>query len=163
MESSDDEFELELADVEEDEEDLPFEVDSSTDEYVGRSSTFKWTTAEPAVQDMLQFDNAKAGFTDDFGKIKTPKDAFLEFLDPGIIDMVCEYSNAEGRSRDPEFRQTNSVEFLAWISLLVRAGESHQNRTHINVLWTSDTVFGQPFFTTVMSRKRYQELFKYVR
>lgn len=158
------EEELNDVDVEdEDDEEFPFDDESADEDFVGRSSEFRWSAKEPAMSNLVVFDDSKTGFQTDFSKIKTPKDAFLQFLDESIIKMVCEFTNAEAKSREPDFRPIDMVEFLGWISLLVRAGESHQNRTHINVLWTSDSVYEQPFFQTVMSRTRYQQIFKFLR
>lgn len=164
--SSDEEFyDLDVED--EDDEELPFDLsldfESDDEDFVGRASEIRWSRKEPPTPYIPVFDDSKVGFQTDLAKIKSPKDAFLLFFDESIIEMVCEFTNAEAKSRDPKFHPIDKVEFLGWIGLLVRAGETHQNRTHLNVLWTSDSVYGQPFFPTVMSRSRFQAILKFVR
>lgn len=160
---SSDEEESTVGDIEDEEdEELPF-TDAEDEEYIGRSSEFKWSSKEPTVSKLRDFDESKVGFKIDFRKINSPKDALLQFLDLKLINNICKFTNAEAKSRDPDSHPMDMAEFLGWISILVRAGETHQNLTHINVLWTSDAVYEQPFFPTVMSRSRYQPIFKYIR
>lgn len=164
IDSSDSEVEIHYADVhDEDDEELPFQEGSDNEDFVGISSDFRWSTKEPTVLERNEFKESEVGFQTDFSKINSPKNALLQYLDSSTIEMICKFTNAEAASRETNFHPLDTVEFLGWISILVRAGETHQNRTNINVLWTSDAVYGQPFFPTVMSRTRYQQIFKYIR
>ncbi|XP_052567624.1 piggyBac transposable element-derived protein 4-like [Culex pipiens pallens] len=155
-------------DLESDQEDNNEEEEEEAERiYLNKAQDMEWTSKFHETgwdKNRQKFSESEGSFNVDPMKIRTPKDAFVEFVDAEMLESITKYTNAEAvAAGDSKFKPVSSDEFLAWMSCSVAAGLMGANHTGARALWTTDTVYGSGFFRSVMSLERYQAICKYVR
>lgn len=129
------------------------------EEYVSKCGSITWKSipSESNEERKSTLVNRCPRFNVNLNSIKTPKDAFLLYLDYSIIDLICKYTNAEG-SHNPKLMKVERDELLTWIGILLASGKNHDSKTHVREMWSSDEVTVRVFYSAVMSRDRYADL-----
>lgn len=79
------------------------------EEYVSKCGSITWKSipSESNEERKSTLVNRCPRFNVNLNSIKTPKDAFLLYLDYSIIDLICKYTNAEG-SHNPKFMKART-------------------------------------------------------
>lgn len=173
----------EIPDVEYDiedevEEPLPWDVEAGGDAaveddgekegvYLNKAQSMEWNSKYHGTEwneNRDKFQKPRDSFKVDPRKVRTPKDAFLEFVDAEMVQHITKFTNAEAdASCDTGFKPVSGDEFLAWMACSIVAGLMGSNHISARALWTTDTVYGSGFFRSAMSLERYQAICKYVR
>lgn len=145
----------------------PFVIESedeSTTVYENKSKTFQWTSVPPKkTAGIVPYDPSSKGFLVDLSTIKTPKSAFLQYMDTFLLEHICRYTNAEAKyAKDTKFEPMTPTSFLAWLAILINAGRTKAKGINVDELWSTDPVYGTLFYRAVMSRHQYESIFRYI-
>ncbi|KAL9698498.1 hypothetical protein quinque_001939 [Culex quinquefasciatus] len=93
-------------------------------------------------------------------KMKTPRDVFLAFLSPEIIDEIVVCTNLYGTGRyGKEWKAVTTNEILSFIAILIAAGRNHQNHVNVNDMWTSNKNWRINFYHHALAKNRFKEIF----
>lgn len=169
---SDEEIEYEIED--EIEEPLPFDPSGENDLaeaeeeliYQNKSETMEWSNIYTSTgwNESRRKHDDPGKFCIDPAKIRTPKEAFMEFVDTHMLELITSFTNAEAAaSKDPTFKPVTSDELLGWLSCSITAGLMGSNHTDLRALWTTDPVYGSGFYRSVMSLERYKSIARFIR
>lgn len=167
--SSDDGSDIEEGELDydldfEEDEGHPFAFDDQELETIfeSKDKTYSWSNIPPAqAQFQPAFDPSDKGFKNDLSKIRTPKDAFLQYMDEDLLDKICEFTNAEAAAAsDSTFQPVVRQSLLAWIAVLVNAGRAKARNLNCDELWSTDPVNGVLFYRAVMSKNRYKAILR---
>lgn len=110
----------------------------------------------------------KPGLTVYSKQIKTPLDAFNLFITDEIIDIIVRETNAkamhETKNNGTDWRKVTSLEIRGFIGILLLMGRCRAQRESIQELWDEKYLaFRRPIFPAIMSRTRFQEIYRFVR
>jgi hypothetical protein len=94
--------------------------------------------------------------------INTRLDAFNQFMCSTIKGIVVENTNKylKKQEEDADFRET---ELDAWLSLLLAAGATNQNKTKVTDLWSKDGPLQMDIFGATMTRNRLLLILRVIR
>lgn len=158
-------------------EPLPFSDNDDGDEnngdeeeerlFLNKAENMVWSTKYRSTgwnENRDKFDHSKSKFNINAGRIRSPKEAFMEFVDKDMLDMIVRFTNSEAlAANDTKFKPLCVDELLAWLACSMVAGLMGANHTSVRYLWTTDPVYGTRFFRAVMSLERYQLICRYIR
>lgn len=131
--------------------------------YENKSKTFQWTSI-PSNRSAknVQYDSSTKGFQVDLSTIRTPKAAFLEYMDTFLLENICRFTNAEAiYANNSTFKSITPTSLLAWLAILINAGRTKSRGINVEELWSTDPVYGTLFYRAVMSRNQYQSIFRF--
>lgn len=157
-------------------ETLPFEDGDSEDDdleedqerlFYNKAENVAWTSTYHSTgwhETRKKFDSSEQGFTVDPRRIQTPKDAFLEFVDKEMLELLVNFTNAEVKAHgDLSFKQVDNDLILGWLACSINAGLFGGNHVSIDVLYTTDSVNGSGFYRAVMSKNQYKAICRHIR
>lgn len=159
------------------EEPLPFDSAADADEdeviekeeimFLNKAKNMIWSSKYHPTgwnETRNKFQQTNGSFIINPASIRSPRDAFTEFVDGEMVQRIVDFTNAEALAAgDTLFKPVSEDELLAWLACSINAGLMGSNHTSLNALWTSDSVYGMVFFRAVMSLKRYQGINRYIR
>lgn len=128
-----------------------------------------WSSKPPKRPPLGNFDYSKAGVSQSCRGIKTPKEAFLAFLSPDIIQEVVHCTNLYGkkyyeqRNRKTAWRQVTCAEMRAFIAVLIAAGRNNQNHINVQQLWSSNSFWRIGFYGITISKNRFCDIYTCLR
>ena len=99
--SSDSDSDIEYEIEGEVEESLPFDIDDDDIEaeefFLNKAETIKWSSTYHSTgwNESRQQYEAEGSFNLDPAKIRSPKDAFLEFVDQEMLQLLVAFTNSE--------------------------------------------------------------------
>lgn len=94
--------------------------------------------------------------------LKTPKDAFQLLLTQAVADKIICYTNKHAES-DDEWTELSQNEFWAFLAELIVIGTQKSRKRSVSSLWGSDYFIRVPFYSTVMSRNRFSQIWHHIR
>lgn len=155
------------------------EAESSfqTSDHVYKSKSGMLFSSGPARQskrrrhNILHISPGPTQFSNSFNDIA---EAFLLFMPPEILNIICHETNREAQrvtslwnhdnpSKMKVWKDMTQAELCATIGILVASGKVHGQRISIPDLWGGPPALRLPFFTAAMSRNRFQSILQFIR
>lgn len=94
-------------------------------------------------------------------RLDNAMDCFRLFLDDEVLDIIVRYSNIEGKKKDPNYKDMDRDELLAFIAMLIIAGVDRSSKRNFNEFF--NRLRGIPLFRATMSRNRFQAILSCIR
>jgi hypothetical protein len=70
--------------------------------------------------------------------------------------------NEEHREQQQQWKNVTIGEIQAFIGVLIADDRNRGNNLHISEMWTENELFKQPYFTAVLSRNRFKEIYRHI-
>lgn len=94
-------------------------------------------------------------------------DTFFLFMSDEIIESIVTYTNQKGElyfsNKREAWKPTNTKEIYALFGILITMGALDDSHESVQFLWSENTLYACPFYSTVMPRVRFIYLLAFLR